>query len=65
MTKKTSYIEAIAEIEETIQKIENYEYSIDDLAEKVKRISFLISSCKEKLHATEEEVNAILKKMQE
>lgn len=65
MTKKLSYAEALAEIEEIIGNIEEDKYSIDELADKVKRISFLIDFCKEKLHATEEELNNILKKMQE
>jgi exodeoxyribonuclease VII small subunit len=66
MTKKQlTYAEALAEIEETIQKIENDEFTIDELSDKVKRISFLISFCKEKLRSTENELNNILDKMQE
>jgi len=64
-TKKLTYAEALAEIEETIQKIENDEFTIDELSDKVKRISFLISFCKEKLRSTENELNNILDKMQE
>jgi exodeoxyribonuclease VII small subunit len=60
MTKKLTYNEAIEEIEAIIQKIEDNEYSIDELTEKVKRVSFLLSFCKDKLHATEEEVEKIL-----
>jgi len=64
-TKKTlSYSEAITEIEEIISEIENEKYSIDEISEKVKRISYLLSYCKDKLHTTEEEVNQILKQMQ-
>jgi exodeoxyribonuclease VII small subunit len=65
MAKKFTYNDAIEEIEAIIAKIENDEYSIDDLAEKVKRISFLINYCKEKLHNTEEELDKVLKNMQE
>jgi exodeoxyribonuclease VII small subunit len=65
MVKKLSYNEAIEEIEQIIAKIENDEFSIDELADKVKRISFLINYCKEKLRNTEEELDKILKKMQE
>jgi len=64
-TKKLTYAEALAEIEETIQKIENDEFTIDELSDKVKRISFLISFCKDKLRSTENELNNILDKMQE
>ena len=63
--KKLSYAEALAEIEEIIGDIEDNKFSIDELADKVKRISTLIDFCKEKLHATETELNNILKKMQE
>lgn len=65
MTKKITYSEALEEIEQIISKIENDEYSIDELAEKVKRISFLIGYCKEKLRSTEEELDNILQKMQQ
>ena len=65
MAKKLTYNEAIEEIEQIIARIENDEYSIDDLAEKVKRISFMINYCKDKLRNTEVELDKILKKMQE
>ena len=62
--KKVSYNEAIAEIEEILQKIENEELDVDDLSEKVKRVSALIKICKEKLYKTEEEVEKILKEIE-
>jgi exodeoxyribonuclease VII small subunit len=65
MAKKLSYKDAVEEIEQIISKIEDDEYSIDEIAEKVKRISFLINYCKEKLRTTEDELDKILKKMQE
>jgi len=60
MEKKINYTEAIAEIEEIISEIENEEISIDILSEKVKRVSFLIKICRDKLYKTEEEVSEIL-----
>ena len=39
--KKVSYSEAMAEIEEILEKIENEELDVDELAEKVKRVSVL------------------------
>ena len=51
--KKISYSEAIAEIEETIMLIENEELDVDDLSEKVKRVSELLAICKTKLTNTE------------
>ncbi len=63
--KKISYSEAIEEVQEILQQIENEELDVDDLSEKVKRVSALIKICKEKLHKTEEEVENILKEMDE
>jgi exodeoxyribonuclease VII small subunit len=62
-TKKVTYKEAIAEIEEILEKIENEELDVDELAEQVTRVSALITICKDKLHKTEEEVEKILKEM--
>lgn len=62
MAKKTiSYNEAMAEIEQVIQQIENDELDVDLLSVKVKRVAQLIEICKDKLYKTEEEVEEILK----
>lgn len=58
-----TYKEAITEIEEILSQIENNELDVDQLSEKVKRVSFLITSCKEKLKNTEEDITNILKDM--
>ena len=65
MTKKISYKEAVAEIEDILSKIENEELDVDELSEKVKRVSSLIKICKEKLFKTEEEVEKILNEIDE
>ena len=62
--KKVSYQEAIAEIEEILEQIENNELDVDELAEKVKRVSVLLKTCKEKLYKTNEQVEQILKEME-
>jgi exodeoxyribonuclease VII small subunit len=62
-TKKATYKEAITEIEEILEKIENEELDVDELAEQVNRVSVLITICKDKLHKTEAEVEKILKEM--
>jgi len=64
-TKKMSYKEAVEEIDDILEKIENEELDVDELSEKVKRVSTLIKFCKEKLHKTQEEVENILKEMDE
>ena len=63
--KKISYRDAISEIEETIASIENGELDVDELSEKVKRVSELLVICKDKLHNTEKEVEKILNEMDE
>jgi exodeoxyribonuclease VII small subunit len=64
MSKKNlSYKEAIAEIEEILGQLENNELDVDELSEKVKRVSNLVTLCKEKLHNTEQEIDKILKEM--
>ena len=63
-SKRTlSYKEAIAEIDEILRQLENNELDVDELSEKVKRVSHLVTLCKEKLHNTEEEIDKILKEM--
>jgi exodeoxyribonuclease VII small subunit len=58
--KKLSYKEAISEIEEILDKLENEEPDVDELAENVKRVNFLIKYCKEKLTETETEIQKIM-----
>ena len=61
--KKITYQEALDEIEEILSKIEKEELDIDELSEKVNRVSFLLKFCKDKLHKTNEEVEKILGEM--
>ena len=63
--KAISYNEAMAEVEEILENIENEELDVDDLAEKVKRVSVLLKICKDKLLKTNEQVEQILKEMEE
>ncbi|NPA37477.1 MAG: exodeoxyribonuclease VII small subunit [Chlorobi bacterium] len=65
MTKKISYSEAVREIEDILSKIENEELDVDELSDKVKRVSLLIRICKDKLFKTEEEVEKILNELDE
>jgi exodeoxyribonuclease VII small subunit len=64
VSKKTvSYKDAITEIEDILRQLENNELDVDELSEKVTRVSQLVSLCKEKLHNTEQEIDKILKEM--
>lgn len=64
-TKKVTYKEAISEIENILEKIENDELDVDELSEKVKQVSSLIKICKNKLQKTEAEVEKILEDMED
>jgi exodeoxyribonuclease VII small subunit len=58
--KEQTYIEAIAEIEAIIKKIEDSDLNVDELSVDVERASELINFCKSKLYATEENINKML-----
>ena len=63
MTKeKINYDTAVAEIEEILEKIEEGELGVDELAEKVNRVSHLLKICRDRLQASEEQINKILDK---
>jgi exodeoxyribonuclease VII small subunit len=68
MTKpkaEISYSDAISEITQIIHEIEQNQVDIDLLSEKVKRVTFLLDFCKNKLKNTEEQTNKILNKSEE
>lgn len=65
MKEKLSYKEAMAEIEQVVASLEENKLDVDELWVKVKRVSELLAFCKAKLHDTEEEVENILKTMEE
>lgn len=62
--KKQTYREAINEIEEILSSIENDELDVDELAEKVKRVTLQLKFCKDKLYKTQGEVEKVLKEME-
>ncbi len=64
-TTKVTYKEAITEVEEILRKIEQEELDVDELTEKVKRVSVLLKICKDKLLKTNEQVEQILKEMED
>ena len=61
MNKEINYTEAFDELQKIVSEIEEGEISVDALSEKVKRAAVLIKICRAKLNATEEDVNNILK----
>ena len=64
-TKKLTYKDATAEMEEILQQIENEGLDVDELAEKVKRVSVLLKFCKDKLQKTNKQVEQILNEMED
>ncbi|ATL45879.1 exodeoxyribonuclease VII small subunit [Chitinophaga caeni] len=57
-----TYEAAYNELKEIEAAITNETISVDELASKVKRAAFLVKFCQDKLRATEQEVNAIIRR---
>ena len=51
--------EACAELQDIVRKMENDEYSIDEIAVQLKTAQRLIKFCKDKLTMTEQEIQKI------
>lgn len=54
------YSKAVERLEDIIEKIENEEIDIDELADKVKEAVGLIRLCKDKIEKAELEVKAVV-----
>ncbi|MCM8799577.1 MAG: exodeoxyribonuclease VII small subunit [Candidatus Omnitrophica bacterium] len=63
--EELKYSKAIEELEKILNKIQNEEIDIDDLAREVKRAIELIKLCKEKIEKTELEVKEVIKSFEE
>jgi len=63
--KKISYQEAITELETIVREIERESIPVDELADKVKRATELISVCRVRLKTTEADVQKILNEINE
>ena len=59
MSKEQKYEEAFAELQDIVRKMENDEYSIDEIAVQLKTAQRLIKFCKDKLTMTEQEIQKI------
>ena len=60
MDTNYTYIDAFNELQQIVAEIESGDINVDDLAHKIQRASELITICKAKLSASEEEVNQLL-----
>jgi exodeoxyribonuclease VII small subunit len=61
MNEQPNYAEAFEELQQIVSEIEEGQISVDELSDKVKRAAALINICKAKLTSTEEDVNKILR----
>lgn len=64
MAKEKTYGEAMRELQEIMDRIENEELDVDILMAEVKKAAELIKSCKDKLYKTNEEIQKILDKIE-
>ena len=60
-----TYNDAFEELQTIVSEIESGYINVDDLTEKIRRASQLISVCKAKLTSSEEEVEKLLAKLVE
>ena len=60
MDENKKYEEAVAELEQIVNRMENNELDIDSMSEQLKRAQQLIKLCKDKLTKTDEEIKMIL-----
>jgi len=55
-----TYDQALTELQQIVQALENGNISMDELPEKIDRAAVLIEFCKEKLRQNETQVNNLL-----
>jgi exodeoxyribonuclease VII small subunit len=58
--KETKYEDAMQELNQILEEIDNQEIKIDELVKKVRRGAELIKTCKKKLTEIETEVSTVL-----
>ena len=59
MNQEQKYEEAFAQLQDIVRKMENDEYSIDEIAVQLKTAQRLIKFCKDKLTKTEAEIRQL------
>ena len=57
--EEMKYEEAVHQLEEIVQKMENSDYSIDEIAVQLQTAQRIIKLCKDKLTKTEQEIQKI------
>lgn len=64
MAKEQTYGEAMVELRQIMERLENDSLDVDALMQEVKRASELIKTCKDKLYKTNEDIQKILDKIE-
>ena len=59
MKEEQKYEAAFAQLQDIVRKMENDEYSIDEIAVQLKEAQRLIKFCKDKLSKTEAEIRQL------
>ena len=59
MNQEQKYETAFAQLQDIVRKMENDEYSIDEIAVQLKEAQRLIKFCKDKLTKTEAEIRQL------
>ena len=59
MKEELKYEAAFAQLQDIVRKMENDEYSIDEIAVQLQTAQRLIKFCKDKLTKTEEEIHQL------
>lgn len=63
--KDMKYAEAMEELQEIVQAMEQGEIDVDDLSAKVSRAAVLIKFCRQMLKATSKEVDTLLREFEQ
>lgn len=58
--EEIKYEQAVRELEEIVEKMENDELDIDQLSEQLKRAKLLVKLCRGKLTKADEEIKKLL-----
>lgn len=58
--EEIKYEQAVRELEEIVEKMENDELDIDQLSEQLKRAKLLVKLCRDKLIKADEEIKKLL-----
>ncbi|MCQ2268595.1 MAG: exodeoxyribonuclease VII small subunit [Bacteroidaceae bacterium] len=61
MEKKLTYTQAMTQLQEIVEQLEDNSLDIDQLTEKVKYAQELIKFCRDRLYKTDEEIQKLLK----